>query len=101
MNPDEIVLDKTCDACPEQYEAYYRGAHVAYLRLRHGLFSVAVPDTGGEIVYHAMPEGDGMFERHEREMHLTAARMAISAYYTGTPLMATEGPRVGRSTRIG
>ena len=36
----KIELVKTCGACPEQYDAYFEGYQVGYLRLRHGTFRV-------------------------------------------------------------
>ena len=74
---DDIVLDQTCGACPEQYDAYIGGVQVGYLRLRHGTFRVDCPTSGGETVYRAYPDGDGCFMDHERARHLAAARQAI------------------------
>ena len=73
------TLVKTCDACPEQYDVFRNGKQVGYLRLRHGSFSVAYPDCGHRIIYFAHPEGDGIFEDHEREKYLNAAIDAIAA----------------------
>ncbi|MDO5786039.1 MAG: hypothetical protein Q4P20_13375, partial [Eubacteriales bacterium] len=71
MKPEEIVLDKTCCICPEQYDAIYDDATIAYLRLRHGHFTVQCPDVGGRLVYSANVDGDGCFDNeHEREFHL-------------------------------
>lgn len=36
----QITLEMTCGACPEAYNAYFRGEYVGSLRLRYGLFSV-------------------------------------------------------------
>jgi hypothetical protein len=73
----KIELVMTCEACPEQYDAFIDGKQVAYLRLRHGYFYVAYPDVGGEVIYSADTKGDGMFEDDEREGHLIAARLRI------------------------
>lgn len=81
MNPDEITLRMTCGACPEQYDAFYRGALVGYLRLRHGWFYAAVPDHNGDIIFEAEPDGDGLFMPHERDTYLLQAREAIAAHY--------------------
>lgn len=68
----------TCGAFPEQYDVFdSEGKQVGYLRLRHGRFYAAYPDHGGEIVYSASPEGDGIFACHEREFFLTEAVKAI------------------------
>ena len=72
-----IVLDQTCGACPEQYDAFFNGELVGYLRLRHGYFSVRCPNSGGEVVYEAQPKGDGLFEYEERDGYLEAACAAI------------------------
>lgn len=72
----------TCGACPEQYDVMLDGQKVAYLRLRHGSFTVNVPDCGGEMIYHANPKGDGMFEDKERDYYIHNALGAIEKYYT-------------------
>lgn len=76
------VFDKTCSACPEQYDVYdQKGQMVAYLRLRHGHFRVDVPDCGGDTIYEASPEGDGLFTNDERMKYLNEAVAAIQDYY--------------------
>lgn len=70
----------TSIACPEQYDVYAGDRQVGYLRLRHGWFRADAPHHGGETVYEASPEGDGMFEDHEREKYLTEAVTAIQKY---------------------
>ena len=85
MNTYDINLVRTCYACPEQYDALDKdGNCIAYLRLRHGSFTVECPDVGGECVYQAEPEGDGIFEDDERELYLDAAKQAIAQYYNRT-----------------
>ena len=82
MEADKIRLDKTCDACPEQYDAFDEsGRLIGYLRLRHGYFTVQCPDAGGDLVYSAEPEGDGIFGDIERDIYLLAAKKAIADYY--------------------
>lgn len=82
MKTSEINLVITCGACPEQYDAFDAGGNqVGYLRLRHGAFSVECPDVGGEFVYQAYPNGDGMFTEDERDFYLEAAKEAIVKYY--------------------
>ena len=73
----DINLEKTCDAFPEQYDAFLEGEQVGYLRLRHGHFSVRYPDARGEEIYFASPKGDGMFDDDERAGYLEAAKLAI------------------------
>jgi hypothetical protein len=41
----------TCGACPEQYDVFYNGKQVGYVRLRWGTLRVKYPDVGGEEVY--------------------------------------------------
>ena len=73
-----IKLIKTCGACPEQYDAFDgRGRRVGYLRLRHGYFYAVAPGVRGDIVYEAMPNGDGIFDDDEREGFLQEAIDAI------------------------
>ena len=75
---DGILLLRTCYACPEQYDAFKDGEQVGYLRLRHGGFTVDYPDCGGEEIYEASPNGDGLFEDKEREFYLKQAVNAIN-----------------------
>ncbi len=76
----DIELVMTCGACPEQYDAFYQGTQVGYLRLRHGYFSVDAPDCGGDTIYEAEPQGDGMFDDDERDCFLTEAKCAIAGW---------------------
>lgn len=77
MTIENIRLEKTCEACPEQYDAFIGDKQVGYLRLRWGTFTVNYPDVKGEEIYSAEPEGDGMFEEEERSTFLEQAKMAI------------------------
>lgn len=74
-------LERTCAACPEQYDVWAGEHQVAYLRLRHGHFRVDVPDCGGSTVYHASPHGDGAFTDDERVKFLSEAIAAVQDYY--------------------
>lgn len=74
---ETIKLVRTCDSCPEQYDAYLGDEKVGYLRLRHGHFRVECPDNGGAWVYQAYPRGDGAFDEGERDYHLTQAAHSI------------------------
>lgn len=74
----KIKLVETCGACPEQYDAFYKGVKVGYLHLRHGYFCV---QCGGEVVYSEYTIGDGIFEHEaEREYHLRCACHAIKQW---------------------
>lgn len=72
-----ITFVKTCWACPEQYDAFFEGKKVGYLRLRHGTFRVDYPDCGGENIYIGYPAGDGCFDEEERAGYLQKAANAI------------------------
>lgn len=74
-------LQRTCHACPEQYDVYAGEYQVGYLRLRGGTFRAEVPDVGGLRVYISNTQGDGMFEDDERQQELTRAVLAIQKYY--------------------
>ncbi len=68
--------------CPEQYNAFNKyGNLVGYLRLRHGEFTVACPDVGGELVLIDNPQGDGVFDDDERTEWLNKAIAAIHNYH--------------------
>lgn len=75
-----IILQKTCNACPEQYDAYLDGERVGYLRLRHGRFTVECPDAMEALVYSAYPLGDGEFTDEERDYFLRYAVDAIEKW---------------------
>lgn len=76
IEPDAIELRQTCEACPEQYDAYLGDNCIGYLRLRHGCFRV---DCGDETVFLAYPSGDGQFEDGERASYLRKSQIAIAA----------------------
>lgn len=74
-------LVSTCFACPEQYDVFdNEGAQVAYLRLRHGNFTVTCPDVGGKLVYQGSPRGDGIFEDSERIHYLRMAILKVQGW---------------------
>ena len=84
---DRIKLVETCGACPEQYDAYYRGEKVGYLRLRHGYFYCENLRSGLNV-YDAHPQGDGIFDYNERDYYLNAACTAL------LNALKSEPPRV-------
>ena len=75
-----ISLVMTCGGCPEQYDAYNgKGQKVGYFRLRHGNFTVDYGGCGGETIYRAHPDGDGLFEAYERDHFLREGIDALKA----------------------
>jgi hypothetical protein len=79
-----LRLDRTCDACPEQYDVYDgdETERIGYLRLRYGHFRADFYGPGQRrlvVVYEASTQGDGQFAADEREEHLEAACKAIRA----------------------
>jgi hypothetical protein len=73
MTGDEIVLKRTCSACPEQYDAFFNGALVGYLRLRHGYF-YCENTSDGSIVYEAENSAwGGCFDETSRVRELGIA----------------------------
>lgn len=77
-----ITLERTCWACPEQYDALNENDEtIGYLRLRHGNFTVECPNALENLVYQSYPKGDGIFDDDERWEELTAAVFAIQKHY--------------------
>lgn len=76
---DGLELRCTCSSHPEQYDVFDGETQVAYFRLRHGEFTVDVPDCGGKTIYEAEPSGDGLFDADERQRYLTEAVNAVKA----------------------
>lgn len=65
----ELDFVKTCPACPEQYDVFYKGKQVAYLRLRWGYFSVDIPDACGKEIFGEQIDDSGWqgeFDNDER-----------------------------------
>lgn len=82
----------TCFACPEQYDVYDQsGNQVGYLRLRHGNFTVTCPDYGGDLVYTAHPNGDGVFDTEERLTYLTSAAVVIQKWVVKEAFKPLDG----------
>jgi hypothetical protein len=75
-----LRFEKTCEACPEQYDVFDGDKMVAYLRLRFGHFYAQCP-FGGEVVYEATigdGQWDGCFDdEDQRRYHLKRAEKAI------------------------
>ena len=80
-----ILLERTCYACPEQYDAWQNGHRVGYLRLRHGYFAAYLGDPSGPRIYLAEPEGDGIFAEDERDQYLSEACAALAEHLAALP----------------
>jgi hypothetical protein len=94
-NERVVRLVLTCGACPEQYDAFLGERKVGYLRLRHGAFRVDFPECGGETIYEANPNGDGIFDKDERDYYLRFAVAAILRRLdTGRPPERPPAPDV-------
>lgn len=78
MNVQGLEFTKTCSACPEQYDVFYEGNKVGYVRLRHGEFRVDYPDCLEKTLLHInCNEGDGYFD--DEEARLKYLNMAADA----------------------
>lgn len=57
----DLKLDKTCESCPEQYNVYYDGQQIGYIRRRWDKIWAHCPNVFGEVVHEAtddlMPAG--------------------------------------------
>lgn len=59
MDIKGLNFERTCSACPEQYDVYdSNGSIVGYIRLRWDSLTCEYPDVGGELIYEASV-GDG------------------------------------------
>ena len=76
-----LRFEKTCDACPEQYDVFDGDKLVGYVRLRGSWLSACCPDLWGEEVYATQigdSGWDGCFEDDaQRKFHLTLIEAAI------------------------
>ena len=74
----KFSLDRICTACPEAYDVYNAetGEKIAYLRLRHGNFTMEYP-YDGKIVYESKPQGDGVFDKEERAKEIGKALVKL------------------------
>ena len=73
-----FILNRTCYACPEQYDVFLNEEQVGYLRLRHGVFRCDYPACGGETLYYAYCDSDGIFSDEERNECIPKAIHAIA-----------------------
>ena len=84
-------LVRTCSACPEQYDVYdQKGTQCAYIRLRHGMLRVDVPDVGHTIFSTTQVRGDGSFSDDERFEMLNECIEKMIKWYLNTPWVQPE-----------
>ena len=81
LKPSDINLIKTCNACPEQYDAYnsITNEKIGYLRLRGGCFTVQ--NANDEIISTTYPLGYGEFTESERDGYLNGAKEFLCIDY--------------------
>jgi hypothetical protein len=68
----EFIFVETCGACPEQYDVFFNDKAIGYVRLRHGLLTVRVPNSQGKSIFQVKfdEEWKGNFENQdEREFY--------------------------------
>lgn len=73
---------KTCSACPEQYDVFFNGEQIAYIRLRWGVLTC---DLGKTEIYRYTFEDDtkGFFDSdYEREIFINDILKTILKYLT-------------------
>lgn len=75
-----IKLVKTCDGCPEQYDAFINGLQIGYIRCRWGEIAVKCPDANGKVVYQSITDGYGALTDDERGVQLSACIKAIESW---------------------
>lgn len=66
-----LIFNRTCGACPEQYDVFNDNGHiVGYVRLRYGNLICEYPSVFGKCIYHASIGGGwtGCFENEEQRM---------------------------------
>jgi len=93
---DAIRLERTCEACPEQYDAYYGARAIGYLRLRYGVFRVKYTYETDDlldapVVLLDHPHGDGCFDDDEREDFLDRAKVALAEAWWASPQAKGKG----------
>lgn len=71
MNIKGLKFERTCYACPEQYDVFdSEDEIVGYVRLRWGALSCQYPDFGGETIYETnIGDDTGVFGSEEERMY--------------------------------
>ena len=83
MKYGKYQFNEITEACPQQFDVFNLRDNklAAYVRIRHGVFTVRCPYCGGEEVLSMNVRGDGRLDMEEQEMVLTQAVLAIDHYY--------------------
>ena len=89
----DIELVETCSASPEQYDAFYMGKQVGYLRYRFGGFTVECPDCLAledpryeRVISEEVGDGmQGRFDDDVRDKYLLHAKEAIAGWVNRSP----------------
>jgi hypothetical protein len=79
--PKVVALEKTCTACPSQWEGTLEDGRMIYARYRHGALSVGIGDDPNEAVHNSMTDQalladypddrlDGFMDFEELKVHL-------------------------------
>lgn len=101
MKIQGLEFEKTCTACPEQYDVFLEGEQVGYVRLRWGHLTVDCPDVNGVQVYSACPVGHGEFEdNEEREHYLSEVATAINDHLSVTRDPYLQENRTEKETEL-
>ena len=68
---NNLLFERTCPACPEQYNVYNKGKkQIGYVRLRHGSFNVYFPECSDVYLYNEHLENThGEFNSEEQRKH--------------------------------
>lgn len=80
-------FERTCGACPEQYDVYLEGNQVGYVRLRWGSLRCDYPNVGGETIYqHSFRDAfSGCFDNDEqRDYHLDLIAQTVYNRFIGS-----------------
>lgn len=86
IKPGEIRLEMTCEACPEQYDAFDKdGRYLGYLHLRGYSFTVNCLRPGEEfeeaIQYYDTKGRSAFDSEQERSAYLSIARRDIAEFF--------------------
>ena len=77
---NKLRFEKTCSACPEQYDVFKGSKQVGYIRLRHGILSCRYPNNRGKeiYIYEFADEWKGCFNNDkERNFYLNKCSNAL------------------------